>query len=356
MITLLGKKVSEGIAIGKISFFKRTTKEVKHIYVKDVKKEVVRLQKAKERAIQELRELYLEAADEVGEANAVAFEVQQKILLDEDFIRMINSIILDKKLNAEYAVITATDKFLKEGMTTEKGYVSGHDVDVKDVSARLVNLLSRNWKDKLLVDEPFILAADELYPSEAMQFDQGKVLGFITRYGAINSHTAILARTRGIPAIIGLGEALKQEYAGKTVIIDGFEGKIYIEPDYTTLTRMQAKQDSKLVVTQNLERLKGKENITQSGQRIDVCANIGVKEDIENVLRSDAGGIGLFRTEFIFMNRGKSLPTEEEQYKIYRSAAQAMGEQPVRIRTADFGGDKPLDLMEQDQAVGGGDM
>jgi len=349
MITLLGKKVSEGIAIGKISFFKRTTKEVKHIYVKDVKKEVVRLQKAKERAIQELRELYLEAADEVGEANAVAFEVQQKILLDEDFIRMINSIILDKKLNAEYAVITATDKFLKEGMTTEKGYVSGHDVDVKDVSARLVNLLSRNWKDKLLVDEPFILAADELYPSEAMQFDQGKVLGFITRYGAINSHTAILARTRGIPAIIGLGEALKQEYAGKTVIIDGFEGKIYIEPDYTTLTRMQAKQDSKLVVTQNLERLKGKENITQSGQRIDVCANIGVKEDIENVLRSDAGGIGLFRTEFIFMNRGKSLPTEEEQYKIYRSAAQAMGEQPVRIRTADFGGDKPLDLMEQDQ-------
>ncbi|HIW20997.1 MAG TPA: phosphoenolpyruvate--protein phosphotransferase [Candidatus Dorea intestinavium] len=351
MITLMGKKVSEGIAIGKISFFKRTTKEVKQIYVKDVEKEITRLQRAKERAIQELKSLYNEAAAEVGEANAVAFEIQQKVVNDDDFNRMVTSIILESKLNAEYAVMEGTKSFIEEGLTAEKGYISGHEIDVKDVSTRLINILSRNWRDKLLIDEPFVLAANELYPSETMQFEQGKALGFITRYGTINSHTAILARTKGIPAIIGLGDALKDDYAGKTVIVDGFEGKIYIEPDYSTLTKMQFKQDSNLAVTQNLERLKGKENVTQSGQRIDVCANIGGKEDIESVLRSDAGGIGLFRTEFIYMNRGKNMPSEEEQYKIYKNAAEAMGTQPVVLRTADFGDDKPIDFVSGNDQV-----
>ncbi|MFV0361490.1 MAG: phosphoenolpyruvate--protein phosphotransferase [Suipraeoptans sp.] len=348
MITLMGKKVSEGIAIGKISFFSRSNKEVRQIYVKDVEKEAIRLTKSKVKAIQELKALYVEAAEEVGEGNAVAFEVQQKILLDEEFNRLINAIILEKKLNAEYAVIKATEQFLLTGLTIERGYVKGHEIDVKDVSSRLVRILSRNWKDRLFVDEPFVLAADELYPSETMQFEKGKVLGFITRYGTINSHTAILTRTKGIPSVIGLGEALKEDYAGKTIIVDGFEGKVYIEPDYTTLQKMQAKIDSDLAVVKNLERLKGKENITQSGQRIDVFANIGTKEDIENVLRSDAGGIGLFRSEFMFMEHGKNPMGEEEQYKIYRSAAETMGQQSVIIRTADFGGDKRSNISNDD--------
>ena len=177
----------------------------------------------------------------------------------------------------------------------------------------------------MLTDEPFILAAGELYPSEAVKLDKSKILGFVTRYGTINSHTAVLARTKGIPSVIGLGESLKKEYEGKTIIIDGFEGKVYIEPDYTTISKMKQRQDENHTQVQSLERLKGKENITQSGQKIDVCANIGSREDIESVLRSDAGGIGLFRSEFIYMENGPKLPTEEQQFQVYRLAAEAMG-------------------------------
>lgn len=349
MITLTGKKISEGIAIGKLSFYKRDIKEIKEIYVKDIEKEVARFQKAREKAVMELRVLYGNSIREVGEANAAIFEMQQEILEDEDFGEKVTSIILEEKLNAEYAVQQTADYFVKAGAEIDKNYIQGHEADVKDVALRLNRILSRSWKDKLLSDEPFIMAAPELYPSEAMQLEKSKVLGFVTRYGTINSHTAVIARTKGIPSVIGLGEALKKEYDGKTIIIDGFEGKVYIEPDYTTITRMKKRQDTDHVKVKDLERLKGKDNITQSGQRIDICANIASREDIERVIRSDAGGIGLFRSEFIYMDNGGKLPTEEQQFSIYKLAAESMGMKRVVIRTADLGGDKLADCFEMDK-------
>ena len=349
MITLTGKKISEGIAIGKLSFYKRDIKEIKEIYVKDIEKEVARFQKAREKAVMELRVLYGNSILEVGEANAAIFEMQQEILEDEDFGEKVTSIILEEKLNAEYAVQQTADYFVKAGSEIDKNYIQGHEADVKDVALRLIRILSRSWKDKLLSDEPFIMAAPELYPSEAMQLEKSKVLGFVTRYGTINSHTAVIARTKGIPSVIGLGEALKKEYDGKTIIIDGFEGKVYIEPDYTTITRMKKRQDTDHVKVKDLERLKGKDNITQSGQRIDICANIASREDIERVIRSDAGGIGLFRSEFIYMDNGGKLPTEDQQFAIYKLAAESMGMKRVVIRTADLGGDKLADCFEMDK-------
>lgn len=349
MITLTGKKISEGIAIGKLSFYKRDIKEIREIYVKDIEKEVARFQKAREKAVMELRVLYGNSIREVGEANAAIFEMQQEILEDEDFGEKVTSIILEEKLNAEYAVQQTADYFVKAGSEIDKNYIQGHEADVKDVALRLIRILSRSWKDKLLSDEPFIMAAPELYPSEAMQLEKSKVLGFVTRYGTINSHTAVIARTKGIPSVIGLGEALKKEYDGKTIIIDGFEGKVYIEPDYTTITRMKKRQDTDHVKVKDLERLKGKDNITQSGQRIDICANIASREDIERVIRSDAGGIGLFRSEFIYMDNGGKLPTEDQQFAIYKLAAESMGMKRVVIRTADLGGDKLADCFEMDK-------
>ena len=349
MITLTGKKISEGIAIGKLSFYKRDIKEIKEIYVKDIEKEVARFQKAREKAVMELRVLYGNSIREVGEANAAIFEMQQEILEDEDFGEKVTSIILEEKLNAEYAVQQTADYFVKAGSEIDKNYIQGHEADVKDVALRLIRILSRSWKDRLLSDEPFIMAAPELYPSEAMQLEKSKVLGFVTRYGTINSHTAVIARTKGIPSVIGLGEALKKEYDGKTIIIDGFEGKVYIEPDYTTITRMKKRQDTDHVKVKDLERLKGKDNITQSGQRIDICANIASREDIERVIRSDAGGIGLFRSEFIYMDNGGKLPTEDQQFAIYKLAAESMGMKRVVIRTADLGGDKLADCFEMDK-------
>ncbi len=346
MITLTGKKVSEGIAMGKLSFYKRDSKEIRRIYVKDVEKEVQRFQKARQKALQELRELYDTAAKEVGEANAAIFEMQEMILEDQDLVDKVTGIIVEQKLNAEYAVQNAAENFIATAVENDKNYVQGHDADVWDVSNRLQHTLARGWKDKMLMDEPFVLAAGELYPSEAVQLDKTKVLGFVTRYGTINSHTAVLARTKGIPSVIGLGEALKKDYEGKTIIVDGFEGKVYIEPDYTTITKMRQKQDANHTQVQNLERLKGKENITQSGQKIDVCANIGNREDIENVLRCDAGGIGLFRSEFLYMESGSKPPTEEYQFQVYKLAAESMGIKKVVIRTADLGGEKTADCLD----------
>ena len=222
--------------------------------------------------------MYNNSVVDVGEANAAIFEMQQQMLEDPDFQDKVTGIIVEKKLNAEYAIQETAQYFIENGAELENTAFQGHDADIRDVSLRVIRILSRNWKDKLLSDEPFILAASEIYPSEAIQLEKSKVLGFVTRYGTINSHTAVIARTRGIPSVIGLGEVLKDEYEGKTIIVDGFEGKVYIEPDYTTLTRMRQKQDANHEKTKNLERLKGKENITQSGQKIDICANIAKRE------------------------------------------------------------------------------
>ena len=346
MITLTGKKVSEGIAVGKLSFYKRDAREVRRIYVKDVEKEIQRFLKARQKAVTELKMLYDTAAKEVGDANAAIFEMQQMILEDQEFVDSVNSIIVEEKLNAEYAIQMVAEKYITGEISKEINLAQGHEIDVKDVASRVLRILSRSWKDKMLMDEPFILAAGELYPSEAVQLDKSKVLGFVTRYGTINSHTAVLARTKGIPSVIGLGEALKKDYDGKTIIVDGYEGKIYIEPDYTTLTKMKQKQDANVTQVKSLERLKGKENVTQSGQKIDVCANIGSREDIESVIRSDAGGIGLFRSEFLYMENGVKLPTEEQQFQVYKLAAESMGIKKVVIRTADLGGEKRAGCLD----------
>ena len=350
MITLTGKKISEGIAIGKLTFYKRDIKEIKRIYVKDVEKEIQRYKKAREKAIAELELVYDLSVREVGEANAAIFEMQKELLENQDYTDFIMKRILEEKLNAEYIVQTSVEQLIRISSHQQNNPIQGKEEDVRDVAIRVIRILSRSWKDRMLTDEPFVMAARDIYPSEALQFDKAKVLGFVTMYGTINPHTAVLARTKGIPAVIGLGESLKEEYDGKTIIIDGYEGKIYIEPDYATLTKMRERKDANLRHVRNLERLKGKENITQSGQKIDICANVGTREDIENVLRSDAGGIGLFRSEFLYMEMGSKLPSEEQLFQVYKLAAESMGANRVVVRIADFGGDKmveSVDLGEQ---------
>ena len=350
MITLTGKKISEGIAIGKLTFYKRDIKEIKRIYVKDVEKEIQRYKKAREKAIAELELVYDLSVREVGEANAAIFEMQKELLENQEYTDFIMKRILEEKLNAEYIVQTSVEQLIRISSHQQNNPIQGKEEDVRDVAIRVIRILSRSWKDRMLTDEPFVMAARDIYPSEALQFDKAKVLGFVTMYGTINSHTAVLARTKGIPAVIGLGESLKEEYDGKTIIIDGYEGKIYIEPDYATLTKMRERKDANLRHVRNLERLKGKENITQSGQRIDICANVGTRVDIENVLRSDAGGIGLFRSEFLYMEMGSKLPSEEQLFQVYKLAAESMGANRVVVRIADFGGDKmveSVDLGEQ---------
>lgn len=346
MITLTGKKVAEGIAVGRLTFYKRGKKEIRRIYVEDAKKEVLRFKKACEKAAQEIKELYAEMTREIGEANAAMFEVQLMVLEDVEYIDNVNNIIMNQKFNAEYAVKEATNRFIEKYAPREASYVRGHEADVHDVATRILRILSRIRREKLLTDDTFIMASRDLYPSEAAQLDRNKVLGIVTMYGTINSHTAVLARTKEIPSVIGIGEALKKEYEGKMVIIDGFEGKVYIEPDQTTMTKMQEKQKMNQHKAETLERLKGKENITQSGQKIDVSANITSKEDIENVIRNDANGVGMFRSEFIYMESGSRFPTEDQQFQIYKLAAESMGTKRVVIRTADIGGEKAVDCME----------
>ncbi len=348
MITLSGKKASGGIAIGKILFYKRDLKDIRRIYVRDIDKEIQRFTRARERAQQELEGLYESSAREVGEVNAAIFEMQQQILQDQDFIDQITRIIVEEKLNAEYAIQQGAEQFIKYAKKEDISYVTGHAVDVRDVAFRLIRTLSRNWKDRLMGDEPFIMAASELYPSEVVQLDTSKVKGIVTMHGSVNSHTAVLARTKGIPAVLGIGEVLKEEYDGKTIIVDGNEGRVYIEPDYAMIQKMQQQQKENRTEERNLERLKGKENVTQSGQRIDITANIGSREDIDTVMRSDAGGIGLLRSEFLYLNNTK-LPTEEQQYQTYLLAAESMGSKPVVIRTADLGGDRNLSVLKTGQ-------
>ena len=346
MITLTGKKVAEGIAVGRLTFYKRGKKEIRRIYVEDAKKEVLRFKKACEKAVQEIKELYAEMTREIGEANAAMFEMQLMVLEDVEYIDSVNNIIMNQKFNAEYAVKEATNRFIEKYAPREASYVRGHEADVHDVATRILRILSRVRREKLLTDDTFIMASRDLYPSEAAQLDRNKVLGIVTMYGTINSHTAMLARTKEIPSVIGIGEALKKDYEGKMVIIDGFEGKVYIEPDQTTMTKMQEKQKMNQRKAETLERLKGKENVTQSGQKIDVSANITSKEDIENVIRNDANGVGMFRSEFIYMESGSRFPTEDQQFQIYKLAAESMGTKRVVIRTADIGGEKAVDCME----------
>ena len=348
MITLSGKSVFGGIAIGKIAFYKRNEIQIKRSRVEDTEQEVKRFEAAKEKAVSQLQELHDKALDDVGETNAMIFEIHQMMLEDLDYVESIVNIITSQEVNAEYAVATTADNFAAMFAAMDDAYMQGRAADVKDVSERLIQVLSDQNSASMEMNEPVIIAADDLVPSETVQLDKEKVLSFITMYGSANSHTAILARTMNIPAVIGIGEDLKKEYDGKEAIVDGREGVIYIDPDKETFTRMREKQKEDQEQKTLLEQLKGKENITKSGQKVMVYANIGNLSDVGAVLKNDAGGIGLFRSEFLYLE-SETFPTEEEQFKVYKQVAENMAGKRVIIRTLDIGADKQVDYFGLDK-------
>ena len=348
MITLSGKSVFGGIAIGKIAFYKRNEIQIKRSRVEDTEQEVKRFEAAKEKAVSQLQELHDKPLDDVGETNAMIFEIHQMMLEDLDYVESIVNIITSQEVNAEYAVATTADNFAAMFAAMDDAYMQGRAADVKDVSERLIQVLSDQNSASMEMNEPVIIAADDLVPSETVQLDKEKVLSFITMYGSANSHTAILARTMNIPAVIGIGEDLKKEYDGKEAIVDGMEGVIYIDPDKETFTRMREKQKEDQEQKTLLEQLKGKENITKSGQKVMVYANIGNLSDVGAVLKNDAGGIGLFRSEFLYLE-SETFPTEEEQFKVYKQVAENMAGKRVIIRTLDIGADKQVDYFGLDK-------
>ena len=344
MITLSGKSVFGGVAIGKIAFYKRQEKQVRRYRVEDTEAEVARFEDAQETAIAQLGELYDKAMEDVGEANAAIFEVHQMMLMDLDYVDSIKNIITTQEVNAEYAVATTGDNFSQ----MDDAYMQGRAADVKDVSDRLLGILSDAGESGVVADEPVIVAADDLVPSETVQLDKSKVLAFATMYGSANSHTAILARTMNIPAVIGLGQGLAKEYDGHMAAIDGFTGTIYIDPDEETMKAMTEKREEDRRQKTLLEELKGKENVTLSGQKINVYANIGNLSDVGAVLKNDAGGIGLFRSEFLYLE-SEDFPTEEQQFQVYKQVAENMAGKKVIIRTLDIGADKQVDYFGLDK-------
>ena len=348
MITLSGKSVFGGVAIGKLAFYKREDKQIKRHHVDDVDAEIARFEAAQNTAMEELGALYDKAMKDVGEANAMIFEVHQMMLMDLDYVESIRNIITTQEVNAEYAVGTTGDNFSEMFASMDDAYMQGRAADVKDVSDRLIKILSGGGESGVQTDEPVIVAADDLVPSETVQLDKEKVLGFATMYGSANSHTAILARTMNIPAVIGLGEELKTVYDGKDAIIDGFTGTIYIDPDEETLRVMTEKREEDRKKKALLEELKGKENVTLSGQKINVYATIGNLSDVGAVLQNDAGGIGLFRSEFLYLE-SEDFPTEEQQFQVYKQVAENMAGKKVIIRTLDIGADKQVDYFNLDK-------
>ena len=348
MITLEGKSVFGGVAIGKIQFYKRNEITIKRTRVEDVEAEVERFQNAKAKTLELLKGLYEKALEDVGEANAMIFEAHQLMLEDPDYVESIENIIRTQDVNAEYAIGATADNFAAIFEAMDDAYMQGRAADVRDVSERLLQALSSQNETVMVMDEPVIIAADDLVPSETVQLDKEKVLSFVTTYGSANSHTAILARTMNIPAVIGLGEALKEEYDGKVAIVDGVDGKVYIDPDEETMASMQKKQKKDQEQKELLNQLKGKENVTKSGQKVNVYANIGNLADVGAVLKNDAGGIGLFRSEFLYLE-SDTYPTEEQQFAVYKKVAETMAGKKVIIRTLDIGADKQVDYFKLDK-------
>lgn len=348
MITLEGKSVFGGVTIGKIQFYKRNEITIKRTRVEDVEAEVERFQNAKAKTLELLKGLYEKALEDVGETNAMIFEAHQLMLEDPDYVESIENIIRTQDVNAEYAIGATADNFAAIFEAMDDAYMQGRAADVRDVSERLLQALSSQNETVMVMDEPVIIAADDLMPSETVQLDKEKVLSFVTMYGSANSHTAILARTMNIPAVIGLGEALKEEYDGKVAIVDGVDGKVYIDPDEETMASMQKKQKKDQEQKELLNQLKGKENVTKSGQKVNVYANIGNLADVGAVLKNDAGGIGLFRSEFLYLE-SDTYPTEEQQFTVYKKVAETMAGKKVIIRTLDIGADKQVDYFKLDK-------
>ena len=355
MITLQGKGVFGGVAIGKISFYKRTGGQIQRRKIDNPAAEIARFEEAKAKAIEQLDELYNKAVQEVGEGNAMIFQVHQMMLDDLDYVEAITNMITTQEINAEFAVGTTGDNFSQMFASMDDEYMRERAADVKDISERVVSILSGSQEGGLVTDTPVILASDDLAPSETVQLDKDMVLSFVTQGGSTNSHTAILARTMNIPAIIGLGEGLTEEYEGKMGIVDGATGKLFIEPDEETLKEYREKHAEYQEKQELLQKLKGEENISLDGQKVKLYANIGNASDIGAVLQNDAAGIGLFRSEFLYLEND-DFPTEEEQFKVYKYVAETMAGKQVIIRTLDIGADKQIDYFnlpkEENPAMG----
>lgn len=343
-----GKSVFGGIAIGKISVYSKAEQQVKRLKIENVEKEVERYHEATATAIQQLQELYDKALREVGEANAAIFEIHQMMLEDDDYAESIENMIQMQKVNAEYAVAQTADNFARMFSLMDDDYMKERAADVKDISERLLTVLQGEESQGVESQEPSIIVADDLAPSETVQFDKDKVLSFVTVHGSLNSHSAILARTMGIPALVGTKLPVDDTVNGKLGIVDGTNGIIYVDPDEVTLGKMKELQKIELEKKKLLETLKGKENITLDGQKILLYANIGNTKDLATVLQNDAGGIGLFRSEFIYLER-EDYPTEEEQFQIYKAVAETMAGKRVIIRTLDIGADKQCDYFKMEK-------
>lgn len=350
-----GKSVFGGIAIGKIKVYQKGKQQIKRIRVEDTKRERERYEEAKQEAIRQLKGLYDKAVREVGEANAMIFEIHQMMLEDDDYNESVENIINTQKVNAEYAVGMTSDNFSQMFSAMDDEYMRERAADVKDISERILSVLNGSANGGVNSDEPVIILADDLAPSETVQLDKDKILSFVTVHGSVNSHTAILARTMGIPALIGTELPLDETVDGKLAVVDGIKGCVYVEPDEKTLAQMQEKQKKETEKKELLKQLKGKENITLDGKKIMLYANIGNIKDLAMVLKNDAGGIGLFRSEFIYLEKD-NFPTEEEQFQIYRTVAETMAGKRVIIRTLDIGADKQCDYFklahEENPAMG----
>ena len=343
-----GKSVFGGIAIGKISVYKKDEQLVKRVKIEDADVEMERYTAARNIAAAQLQKLYDKALKEVGEANAAIFEVHQMMLEDEDYNESVENIIHSQMVNAEYAVASTADNFAQMFEAMDDDYMRGRAADVRDISERVITVLAGGAGSGLDSDEPVIIAADDLAPSETVQLDKDKVLSFVTAHGSENSHTAILARTMGIPALIGTGIDLDETVDGKLGIVDGTNGVVYVDPDAELLEEMKKKQQEEQEKKRLLQTLKGKENITLDGQKVMLYANVGNIKDLGIALQNDAGGIGLFRSEFIYLGQDH-YPTEEEQFQIYKTVAETMAGRRVIIRTLDIGADKQCDYFELDK-------
>ena len=343
-----GKSVFGGIAIGKISVYKKDEQLVKRVKIEDADAEMERYTDARNIAAAQLQKLYDKALKEVGEANAAIFEVHQMMLEDEDYNESVENIIHSQMVNAEYAVASTADNFAQMFEAMDDDYMRGRAADVRDISERVITVLAGGAGSGIDSDEPVIIAADDLAPSETVQLDKDKVLSFVTAHGSENSHTAILARTMGIPALIGTGIDLDETVDGKLGIVDGTNGVVYVDPDAELLEEMKKKQQEEKEKKRLLQTLKGKENITLDGQKVMLYANVGNIKDLGIALQNDAGGIGLFRSEFIYLGQDH-YPTEEEQFQIYKTVAETMAGRRVIIRTLDIGADKQCDYFELDK-------
>lgn len=343
-----GKSVFGGIAIGRICIYSKKEQLVKRVKTEDTQGEIARYHQATDRAMAQLQGLYDKALKEVGEANAAIFEIHQMMLEDEDYQESVENIIQTQKVNAEYAVAQTADNFSQMFASMEDDYMRERAADVKDISERVLTILHGGEETGINAGEPVIIVADDLAPSETVQLDKDKVLSFVTVHGSLNSHTAILARTMSIPALVGTELPLDESIDGKLGIVDGTNGVIYVDPEEETLQRMQKIQQEEQEKKELLQTLKGRENITLDGKKIMLYANIGNIKDLVTVLQNDAGGIGLFRSEFIYLER-EQFPTEEEQFQIYKTVAETMAGKRVIIRTLDIGADKQCDYFEMEK-------